>query len=251
MIEKEELSIIFFINLIVTEKYKDFNYLQKYNPRKAKIWEDMYSQLKSKSLSLYNDNTFNLETSYKKYAKYYPEFGKIISISFAYIRNETVNDKVVFGTHFKTLVDSNNSEYNNILLPSAKTLDVIYDSNKKIRLCGYKLNKFIYKYIIKKYLMYDIKIPAILEFWKKKPWENQNIDLYNMLNIYTYDNITPYELILQSMNIDLIDIDWDNINNIYYNERDFNKIKLYNEEFLKSEIKLCHKMSKSEIPLNI
>ncbi|HOF06459.1 MAG TPA: hypothetical protein PKY44_00305 [Bacteroidales bacterium] len=250
MIQKEDLSIIFFINIIVNEEYKTFNELKNHDIEKAIYWEKIYQDIKSKSIILYNDNSFTIDASYNKYAKFYPEFGKIISVTFAYMRNNLINNNMIWDVQFKTLVDNTNSEYDNIIIPSAKSLTVFNDSSKKIKLCGYKLTHFIFKYFVKKYIMYDVEIPKLLRFWEQKPWENQNIDLYNLLNVYTYNNTISYELALKSMNINIINIDWDNIN-IYYNEHNFDKIKMYNEEFVKSEIKLCHKISKSEIPLNI
>jgi uncharacterized protein YprB with RNaseH-like and TPR domain len=95
-----------------------------------------------------------------KEAGLYPEFSRIICISFGFMNGDTFRLKSVSGENEKDL-----------LIDFVKILDSFWAVNKGLMLCAHNGKNFDFPFITKRLLMYRLEIPLILDVYGLKPWE--------------------------------------------------------------------------------
>ena len=158
----------------------------------------------------------------------YAEFGKIICISVAYIREERVRIKSFYGDDEKTLLEA-----------FATLLHTHYNGSHH-RLCAHNGKEFDFPYICRRMLIHKIKLPSILDVSGKKPWETSILDTMDMWRFGDYKQYTSLDLLATLFGIDSPkeDIDGSKVNDCYWKEQALERIKTYCEKDVLTVVQL-------------
>lgn len=150
------------------------------------------------------------------------EFGKIICISVGYftIKNaeRQFRTKSIIGEE-KQLLD----EFNDLV----KT----HFSNPAFVFCGHNIKEFDIPYMCRRMLINGINIPEKLQLFGRKPWEIPHLDTLELWKFGDYKHYTSLKLLTHVLNIPSPkeDIDGSEVRNVYYNEKNIDRIKKYCE----------------------
>jgi 3'-5' exonuclease len=206
-----ELTDILFLDIETVscnENYKDLN------ERLKLLWNKKVQLLKMEELSDPEEFFFNR-------AGIYAEFGKIITIAvgFLYKAEEEFHLKV------KAFSSENEKE----LLLEFKDLLENRFKNKDLYLCAHNGKEFDFPYICRRLICNNISLPDILDISGKKPWEVKHLDTLEMWKFGDRKNYTSLELLAALFDIESSKdgIDGSMVNQVYYQEKNLNKIAEY------------------------
>ncbi len=150
------------------------------------------------------------------------EFGKIICISVGYftIKNaeRQFRTKSIIGEEKQLL-----EEFNDLV----KT----HFSNPAFVFCGHNIKEFDIPYMCRRMLINGINIPEKLQLFGRKPWEIPHLDTLELWKFGDYKHYTSLKLLTYVLNITSPkeDIDGSEVRNVYYNEKDIDRIAKYCE----------------------
>ena len=150
------------------------------------------------------------------------EFGKIICISVGYfiIRNaeRQFRTKSIIGDEKELL-----EEFNNLINT--------HFSNPAFVFCGHNIKEFDIPYLCRRMLINGIQIPEKLQLFGRKPWEIPHLDTLELWKFGDYKHYTSLKLLTHVLGIPSPkeDIDGSEVRNVYYNEKDINRISKYCE----------------------
>jgi len=136
-------------------------------------WNDLSEALRNAWINHYykeaNDDE-DYEQSYNRLAGLYPEFGHVICISIGYESEDGEGNLKLNKITFKGA-----DEKNDILIPLANALEKIHAQGYS--LCGWNIAGFDIPFMILRYMINRMEVPAIFNEYGKKPWETSNYDL--------------------------------------------------------------------------
>lgn len=209
MLNEIKNNQILFLDIETVPSCAEFNDL---TPAMQKLWEK-----KSKYLIKSEEET---PASIYQKAGIYSEFGKIICISAGFFTGNTFRIKSFYGDNETELLNNFNS-----------LLNKSYNAPDKY-LCAHNGKEFDYPYIARRMLINDIKLPEILNFAGKKPWEIRHLDTLELWKFGDYKHYTSLELLTAVFNIPTPkdDINGSMVADIYYNEKDLKRIAVYCEK---------------------
>ena len=150
------------------------------------------------------------------------EFGKIICISVGYftIKNaeRQFRTKSIIGDEKELL-----EEFNNLI--------TTHFSNPAFVFCGHNIKEFDIPYLCRRMLINGIQIPEKLQLFGRKPWEIPHLDTLELWKFGDYKHYTSLKLLTHVLGIPSPkeDIDGSEVRNVYYNEKDINRISKYCE----------------------
>lgn len=150
------------------------------------------------------------------------EFGKIICISVGYftIKNaeRQFRTKSIIGEEKQLL-----EEFNDLV----KT----HFSNPAFVFCGHNIKEFDIPYMCRRMLINEINIPEKLQLFGRKPWEIPHLDTLELWKFGDYKHYTSLKLLTYVLNIPSPkeDIDGSEVRNVYYNEKNIERIAKYCE----------------------
>lgn len=150
------------------------------------------------------------------------EFGKIICISVGYftIKNaeRQFRTKSIIGEEKQLL-----EEFNDLV----KT----HFSNPAFVFCGHNIKEFDIPYMCRRMLINGIHIPEKLQLFGRKPWEIPHLDTLELWKFGDYKHYTSLKLLTHVLNIPSPkeDIDGSEVRNVYYNEKNIDRIARYCE----------------------
>lgn len=150
------------------------------------------------------------------------EFGKIICISVGYftIKNaeRQFRTKSIIGEEKKLL-----EEFNKLI----KT----HFSNPAFVFCGHNIKEFDIPYLCRRMLIHGLNIPEKLQLFGRKPWEIPHLDTLELWKFGDYKHYTSLKLLTHVLNIPSPkeDIDGSEVRNVYYNEKNIDRIAKYCE----------------------
>jgi predicted PolB exonuclease-like 3'-5' exonuclease len=180
---------------------------------------------------LWKDKYDSLDEAYKDKAGIISTYGKIICISFGFIKddsNKTI--KSYYGNNEYDIVNS----FNNALL---KVQD------KNFNIAGFKILQFDIPFLLHKLHKYEIKPAEILLPYNKKPWDMRIVDLAEDWKQKTlwpiYLDEVAYELNIDSPKDDISGKD---VSRVYWEENDLEKIKNYCEKDVNVTIEIEKKI---------
>lgn len=211
MLEKIRLEKILFLDIETVAQQPNFNSVDE---RLQKFWEQ-----KTKYLAA--DET--PEEAYSR-AGIYAEFGKIVCISVGFITDEgsekTLRLKSFYGDDEKLLLEEFFDLLNN------------YFNQADHLLCAHNGKEFDFPYIARRALVNGLNIPSILDLAGKKPWEVAHLDTLQLWKFGDYKNYTSLGLLTAIFNIPTPkdDIDGSMVNQVYWEEKDVERIKIYCEK---------------------
>ncbi len=211
MLEKIRLEKILFLDIETVAQQPNFNSVDE---RLRKFWEQ-----KAKYIAA--DET--PEEAYSR-AGIYAEFGKIVCISVGFITYEgsekNLRLKSFYGDDEKLLVEEFFDLLNN------------YFNQADHLLCAHNGKEFDFPYIARRALVNGLNIPSILDLAGKKPWEVAHLDTLQLWKFGDYKNYTSLGLLTAIFNIPTPkdDIDGSMVNQVYWEDKDVERIKIYCEK---------------------
>jgi 3'-5' exonuclease len=147
------------------------------------------------------------------------EFGKVICISVAFFYTEKNKLQLRVGSYF------GHNEIN--ILNDFKQL--LKQQPAGLLLCAHNGKEFDYPYLCRRMLINGINIPEQLQIAGKKPWEINHLDTMELWKFGDYKNYTSLNLLAEIFNIPTPkdDIDGSMVKNVYYQEKDLQRIANY------------------------
>ena len=189
---------------------------------------EFFSDLVKETQELYTEKTqyqrkdeITPDEFYER-AGIWAEFGKIICISVGYftIKNaeRQFRTKSIIGDEKELL-----EEFNNLINT--------HFSNPAFVFCGHNIKEFDIPYLCRRMLINGIQIPEKLQLFGRKPWEIPHLDTLELWKFGDYKHYTSLKLLTHVLGIPSPkeDIDGSEVRNVYYNEKDINRIKKYCE----------------------
>ena len=189
-------------------------------------WKDVSEEkqvLFGKKTAYQRKDEITAEEFYER-AGIWAEFGKIICISVAYftekdnVRNLRVtsfygDDEKKVLTDFKALLKTHFSKAAHVL-------------------CAHNGKEFDFPYIARRMIVHQIELPLKLNLFGKKPWEVPHIDTMELGKFGDYKHYTSLQLLTSILNVPSPkdDIDGSEVANVYYKEKNLERIVNYCEK---------------------
>lgn len=177
-------------------------------------------QRKPKTVS---ETEITTEEFYER-AGIWAEFGKIVCISVGYF----VSNKNERSFRVKSFYGDNEAE----LLIEFKTLLETHFNSAKHVLCGHNAKEFDFPYIARRMIIRRIELPQKLKLFGKKPWEIPHLDTMELWKFGDYKHYTSLKLLANILEIPSPkeDIDGSQVAQVYYKEKDVERIAKYCEK---------------------
>ena len=165
----------------------------------------------------------------------YSEFGKIICVSAGFIHNEDGLRKI--------RIKSFSGDNEKILLSEFIQMVKVFGEKKDFTLCAHNGKEFDFPYLSRRMLINGILIPEILDVAGKKPWEVKFLDTMELWKFGDYKHYTSLELLSYIFGIQSPkdDIDGSRVSEVYYKEKDLQRIVRYCEKDVITIIQLLLK----------
>lgn len=170
---------------------------------------------------------------YEKEAGIWAEFGKIVCISVGYITQfEKIRIKSFYG-----------HDEPKILSGFAALLNKHFYSSQSV-LCSHNGKEFDFPYLARRMLIHQIELPNVLNLFGKKPWEVPHLDTMDLWRFGDYKHYTSLALLANVFGIPTPkdDIDGSMVANVYYKEKDLERIKTYCEKDVLTLAQIFRKM---------
>ena len=156
----------------------------------------------------------------------YAEFGRIICISAGYVFQK----KGEFFFRVKSFADENEEK---LIRNFFNAWDAFSRAGKR-RLCAHNGQEFDFQYISRRALVNNLNLPKIMDIAGAKPWEikDQLIDTLQLWKFGDYKHYTSLSLLCELFNIPTPkdDIDGSQVANIFWEEKDLDRIIKYCEK---------------------
>ena len=151
------------------------------------------------------------------------EFGKIICISVGFFTKEENQQKFRITSFFGEEKD---------LLNKFKGLLNTYFNNVQHLLCAHNGKEFDFPYIARRMIIHGIDLPEKLNLFGKKPWEIPHLDTMELWKFGDYKHFSSLQLLTTILGIPSPkdDIDGSMVADIYYKEKDLERIVKYCEK---------------------
>jgi len=211
MIEKIALNNILFLDIETVPEQEDFSALDN---EMQHLWEQK---------TLYQRREEHTPESFYDRAGIWAEFGKIVCISVGYFanKNDIRNFRVTsfFGEEKKILKDFSN------------LLDTHFNQAQHL-LCGHNAKEFDIPFIARRMIINQVPIPYKLNLFGKKPWEIPHLDTLELWKFGDYKHYTSLKLLTKILGIPTPkdDIDGSQVANVFYIEKDIDRIITYCEK---------------------
>ncbi len=205
------LTNILFLDIETVPQYASFDEVPQ-------EWKDLWSK-KSASL-LRNREEETVESIYPR-AGIYAEFGKIICISCGFIQGTNSSKKIVLKSFF--------GENEALLLHEFSTVINRWSSGEQKYICAHNGKEFDFPYLCRRMLINGLTIPALLTIAGKKPWEVNHLDTMELWKFGDFKSYTSLDLLANSFGIPTPkdDIDGSMVADIFWKEKDINRIVTY------------------------
>ncbi len=166
----------------------------------------------------------------------YAEFGKVVCVSAAFIRDG------------KLYVKSYTSHIEGEVLSAFAALVDKYFGTAECRLCGHNLKEFDLPYLCRRMIVNGVTIPKVMNLMGRKSWDNPHIDTLDMWKFGDYKHYTSLELLATTMGIPSPkdDIDGSEVATVYWNDKDLARIAAYCEKDTITVAQLFLKMTGQE-----
>ena len=211
MIEKLRLDHILFLDI---ETVPEHEYYHTLDAELQGLWETK-TQYQRK-------DEIDPETFYER-AGIWAEFGKIVCISAGYFTHK--------GDIRNFRVTSFFGEEKKILLDFANLLNNHFGQAQHL-LCGHNAKEFDIPFIARRMIIHQVALPAKLNLFGKKPWEIPHLDTLELWKFGDYKHFTSLKLLTKILGIPSPkgDIDGSQVAQVYYVEKDIDRIVTYCEK---------------------
>ena len=209
MLDNLDLKNVLVLDIETVPQFSTFDHL-------SENWKDLWAH---KMKHLIKDDVTAADT-YER-AGIYAEFGKIICISVGAFYKDKDD--------FKFRIKSFYGDDEKVLLQEfSEMLNKNYYKDEHT-VCGHNSKEFDFPFIARRCLINGIPIPTILDNSGKKPWEVKLLDTMEMWKFGDYKSYTSLKLLAALFGIPSPkdDIDGSQVGNIYWQEKNLDRIKIY------------------------
>jgi len=164
-----------------------------------------------------------LEEFYER-AGIWAEFGKIICISVGYF--------ICFNTEKQEFRTKSFYGDEQALLIEFKALLDNHFTSEQYKLCAHNGKEFDFPFIARRMIIHQISLPKMLNLFGKKPWEIPHLDTLELWKFGDYKHFTSLKLLTHILKIPSPkdDIDGSQVCQVYYKEKDIERIVVYCEK---------------------
>ncbi|MDT0555515.1 3'-5' exonuclease [Patiriisocius hiemis] len=211
MLTKINPEHILFLDIETVPQFEDYNEL---SDTAKSLWEQK-TQYQRK-------DEFTPEAFYDR-AGIWAEFGKIICIS--------VGHFVMKGAIRKFRITSFHGEEITLLKEFKMLLETHFNRPHHL-LCAHNGKEFDFPYIARRMIIHGISLPFKLNLFGKKPWEVPHLDTLELWKFGDYKTFTTLKLMAHVLGIPSPkdDIDGSQVRDVFYNEKDMDRIITYCEK---------------------
>jgi 3'-5' exonuclease len=211
MIKKIALKNLLFLDIETVPEMESF---QELSDEKKKLWE-LKTQYQRKE-------EFDPEEFYDR-AGIWAEFGKIICISVGFFSFK--------GELREFRIKSFSGEEKDLLQEFRTLLDQHFGKPQHL-LCAHNGKEFDFPYIARRMLIHDMELPEKLNLFGKRPWEVPHLDTLELWKFGDFKHYTSLKLLCNVLNVPSPkdDIDGSEVCNVYYVDKDINRIVKYCEK---------------------
>jgi len=190
-------------------------------PDYAQLDERLKVQWARKANYLKKDEQQTDDDLFNERAGIYAEFGKIICVGLARLKQKEDSKELVLNT--KAIYGDDEKE---LLLEFKRWLD---KSGNQVRLCAHNGKEFDFPYLCRRMLVNGIPLPYVLDISGKKPWEIAHLDTMDMWKFGDYKHYTSLDLLAAIFQIpsSKTDIDGSMVNRVYHQDKNLEKIASY------------------------
>ncbi len=180
-----------------------------------------YSQLSDTTKELWDKKMMYIKdgTSEEQYAKagIFAEFAKVICIGLGFMS----------GGKFRTKAIAGDSE-KEILTEFSQLLNQHFYKEEHL-LCAHNGKEFDYPFLCRRLLVNQLPLPKLLQIQGFKPWNVKHLDTMEMWRFGDIKNFTSLNLLAHIFNVPSPkdDIDGSQIAEVYYKEKNLERIKIY------------------------
>lgn len=160
MVSAQRFDNLLFFDIETAGQYKDYEDFQNQDPLGVGIWQKKWEMYLQKE-------DLTLPDSYVAKAAIYPEFGRIVCLSYGVYRDGVMTVKTI------------SHEREADMMPLIYQLFVKASERDMIPI-GWNVKQFDIPWINRKLLVHGFNIPSILDTFEKKPWELKVLDLREM-----------------------------------------------------------------------
>lgn len=187
----------------------------------ASLDDRLKVQWSRKANFMRRDSQLTDEQLFHERAGIHAEFGKIVCIAVGKYLEKPTGELCM-----KTKVYSNHDEA--ALLIEFKQMIEKLDATS-LRLCAHNGKEFDYPYLCKRMLINSISLPAVLNLSGRKPWEIPHLDTMEMWKFGDHKSYTSLDLLAALFHIpsSKSTIDGSQVNYVYHQEKDLEKIGEY------------------------
>ena len=179
------------------------------------LWDKKASFIKT-------DEPQGSEELFFKRAAIYAEFGKVICVAIGFFVKSDSGEPML-----RVKAIAPDDEYQ-LLTEFKALLEEKFDHNL-LRLAGHNSKEFDLPYLCRRMLVNGVPIPETLQMSGKKPWEVRHIDTMEMWKFGDKKSFTSLDLLATLFGIESSkgQIDGSKVNEVYYLEKDLDKIADY------------------------
>jgi DNA polymerase elongation subunit (family B) len=209
--------------------------------------EEMQDLWHLKCRSLLKRPTDELEAEeiadlFKQRAGIYAEFGKIICVSVGFLtRQQDSSEPVIRLKSFTNHVEAS------LLQDFSELLSKHFNNPDKFAICGHNIKEFDVPYLCRRLLVNQLPLPKLLDIAGKKPWETKHLlDTLEMWKFGDIKNYTSLRLLCALFGIPSPkdDITGADVGQVYWEERDLDRIARYCEKDVLATAQLYLKLKR-------
>ena len=214
MLESINIEDIIFLDIETVPANEEYDDL---NDRMKKLWD--------KKANYFLSDDQSPSDVYQR-AGIYAEFGKIVCISCGMVYQKK-------GEPYFRVKSFYSEDEKQLLLEFVNMIDKFCSKGNK-KLCAHNGQEFDYPYIARRCLINRVKIPKILDIAGAKPWDIKDtlLDTLQLWKFGDYKHFTSLDLLCAIFDIPTPkdDIDGSEVYNVFYKEKDLDRIVIYCEK---------------------
>lgn len=166
MFSKKELTNLLFFDIETISTFKTYLEFSESNPRLAELFDEKMNKVLKD-----DDKMLSKQDRYFKKSSLYPEFSKILTISYGILKiNEETGEYV---KHVKNIIDIDESV---VLTRFANVVNKMSEIHSNFKLSGHNIEGFDIPFLVKRMMINGITIPQRLQMHNLKPWEFPTLD---------------------------------------------------------------------------
>ena len=182
-------------------------------------WQKLFSDKISKTVP----ENQNIEDSYRQKAGILAEFAKVICISTGFLYADKSGNICL---KMKSIYGDDEESVLNEFIELVKKFSA---HNRNFKFAGHNIREFDIPFLCRRMLINNIDLPQSFQLQGAKPWEINMVDTLQWWKFGDYKNYISLHLLANVLGIPTSknDIDGSMVQDVYYLEKDINKIVAY------------------------